>query len=260
MRRVVGASCAVLAWLALSASAHAQEAGSDAAGGDTAGAGAPMLAEPALPATPGVFDLHPGTPVVRRAGGAEGPVVEVFQFVAGVGARATLDVSGPGPVVLTVYTPEGAQMLVLQGQGSASIALVAPRDGIYYASVARRDAATAYVVELAVAQPAFYDAVFADDVGYMIHNRGLDYGYSCWMDNGKTRRTYVFDNVVDLVYAGNGAGREVWHSAGGYPPRTFTLHMEGNEVVRQYSDGLDLRYVPFAAERGAYHGYYCEAR
>ena len=110
------------------------------------------LIEPELPSIPGIFGLHAGESLVRPGGPAR-PAVDSFQFIAGAGSKVRLQVRGSGPLVLTWYSPQGVRMQDGTADDKFDATMSMPVDGLYFATVSRRDGDKPYQVELQVEEP-----------------------------------------------------------------------------------------------------------
>jgi hypothetical protein len=218
------------------------------------------LAEPALPAIPGVARIRAGQTLARPAGKA-GAGVETFMFLAGAGDRLRAVVIGTGPIDIRFFTPEGDEMLAVDGESVLDLKAFAPIDGLYFLSVARKDATKPYELALTAKDADLFTASFAESVGYEIldANGAVDH-VSCWVEPGRKLRLRDAQGL-DTLYAhfGGGAGRLETVRDGRAVAMSWKTRVEGVEMVRTYDgSGQTVRYTPFATRRGAYRKYLCQ--
>jgi hypothetical protein len=212
---------------------------------------------PDLPVVAGIEGIGAGQTLSRPAAKA-GPGVESFQFLAGTGDRVVVTASGPGKLTLTAYTPEGSPMVTAAAPDRAELPFVAPIDGIYYVSVFLADGANPYTVQLQVEEADPATAAMVHAVGYEALTPDGRVGHTtCWMEAGTAFRVQVPGIVnIEERSLGGGQWRQTWPDDPNSPPRFYSVHLEGNEIVKT-SAGGQVRHPAFEAHRGAYRGYFC---
>jgi len=214
-------------------------------------------AAPSLPAIPGVINIHAGQALARPAGNPASRV-ETFQFLAAAGTKLFVNAKGAGPLLVTLYTPEGDRMLDAEGAASASLEAIAPVDGLYFMSVSRKSATTPYKLSLAAVEARFLDADFIERVGYEVPEGNGASHWSCWIEPGVKSLSHASSGrLITHTYLGDGRGRSEWTSNGQAQASTWTRRVDGDEIVVANADGTTSRYAPFTGPRGAYRGYLC---
>lgn len=224
----------------------------------------PIVAVPTLPKftpPPGVLAAEVGKSVMRPAGKV-GAAVDLFAFIGESGAvlQASAGAPGAGGHAITLYTPEGNEMLKADGVDLTKLIAVLPRDGIYLLAVGRQNAAKPYKLTLAAESPDLFQWSFRNAAGYNVYDAKGAIAYStCWTAPGSTLQ-YRFANGITgaLTVQRGGAGR--WEFAG-QPAKPFTTQLAAGVFVRTYDNGAS---TPDAwaldapdPDTGAYRGYLC---
>lgn len=217
------------------------------------------LVPPPLPKIPGVTVLAAGKDLARPAG-KPGAGPEMFEFLAAAGSELFATVTGAGPITVRLYTIDGAEILAASGTAIVRLDAIAPRDDLYFLSVARRDPAKPYRLKLAEKEVDVLTALARYPVGYEeLGDRGQVARTSCWLEPGVSmRRTYPDGRVAQVTYLGAGRSRAVTEVPG--KPNTtveWTNRLDGEVVVQTFASGQSTRFRPFGARVGAYRGYLC---
>lgn len=220
--------------------------------------------EPAPPATlpkltppPGVLAAEIGKPIARPAG-KPGTKVDLYAFIGAAGSVLEANAAGAGGYGLTIYTPEGDEMLTQTGVGEAKLAVVLPQDAAYILAVARQDATKPYKLSLVAQQPDIFQWAFREWAGYEVYGRdGKVAGRSCWVAPGQTLRL-LFPNggQADFTLLAGGSGRAELKSG----TTTFTTRLEGARFTRTFANGTSEQWTldDPPPRLGAYHGYLCK--
>lgn len=224
----------------------------------------PPATPPVLPKftpPPGVLAAEVGKSIARPAGKV-GAAVDLFAFIGESGSvlQASAGAPGAGGHAITLYTPEGNEILKADGVDLTKLSAVLPKDGIYLLAVGRQNAAKPYRLTLAAESPDLFQWSFRNAAGYNVYDAKGAIAYStCWTAPGATLR-YKFANGVTgaLTVQRGGAGR--WEFAG-LPVRPFTTQFAAGVFVRTYENGA----VPPDSwaldapdpDTGAYRGYLC---
>lgn len=224
----------------------------------------PIVAVPTLPKftpPPGVLAAEVGKSVVRPAGKV-GAAVDLFAFIGESGAvlQASAGAPGAGGHAITLYTPEGNEMLKADGVDLTKLIAVLPKDGIYLLAVGRQNAAKPYKLTLAAESPDLFQWSFRNAAGYNVYDAKGAIAYStCWTAPGSTLQ-YRFANGATgaLTVQRGGAGR--WEFPG-RPARVFTTQLAAGVFVRTYENGASApdSWALDAPDpdTGAYRGYLC---
>lgn len=213
-------------------------------------------APPPMPVIPGVTNLRVGQTLARPPG-KPGAKVELYAFAGEAGSILKATAEGAGGYGVTLYTPEGAEMLAANGLGAARLDAVLPKDAIYLLAVSRQDAAKPFKLSLAAERPDDLMWSFRSYAGYETLNAsGALVYWTCWVVPGSVLQYQMADGSVQrLTTHAGGAGR--WElPSGGY---SFTTRIEGAKVIRTSEAGTVQTWSLDAPPRahGAYRGYLC---
>jgi len=210
-----------------------------------------------MPVIPGVTNVRIGKPLVRPAG-KTGTRIELFAFIGEGGSVLQASAIGAGRYGMTLYTPEGAEMLTATGQGSAHMDAVLPLDGIYLLAVARQDGAKPYKLSLS-AEPS--DAILwtqRSHAGYeVLDANGAVLFWTCWIDPGTVLQYQMANGTtMRLTLHRDGTGRWELPANGSY---NFTTRVEGSMAIRTAELGQvqTWRLDDPSDAFGAYRGYLC---
>lgn len=212
---------------------------------------------PKLIPPPGVMAADIGKPIARPAG-KPGMKLDLYAFIGEAGSVVEANAVGGGGYGVTLYTPEGAEMLTQSGLGAAKLTAVLPQDAVYLLAVARQDAAKPYELSLAAQQPDIFQWAFRQGAGYEItDDAGKLLRRSCWVAPGQTLRLlYANGGTSDVTLQAGGAGRV--ETKGG--SNTFTTRFEGGQFTRNFAQGTPATWsIDRPPPRlGAYRGYLCD--
>ena len=252
---------ALAAAAALAAPVHAQEPTSPPAPVLKPAPGAQPAAAPTalppMPVIPGVTSVRVGQTLTRPAD-KPGAKVELFAFIGEAGSILQASAAGAAGYGLTLYTPEGAEMLTTTGQVSARLDAVLPSDGIYFLAMARQDAAKPYRLALSAEAPDAMLWSFRSFAGYeTLAGNGSVAFWTCWVVPGSLLQYQRADGSIErLTVHRGGLGRWDLPAKAGY---NFTTRLEGRTMMRTSEAGRvqtwSLDDPP--KRHGAYRGYLC---
>lgn len=251
----------VLACLALASSVHAQRLDID-----NARLPAPKPAEPAVLPTlvtpPGVLGTEIGKTVSRPAA-KPGTSVDLFAFIGEAGAMLHATASGAkSGYGVTIYTPEGAEMLTETGLGSAKLTAALPQDAVYILAVTRQNSAEPYKLALAADPPDMHLWDFRVWTGYEdLRADGSVKSWTCWTKPGETMRSILPDGRVRvLAVSRGGSGHWDWTTEGKARSSAFTTVFADGTFTRTYDTGDKQSWTAdevASAPHGKYRGYLC---
>jgi|GEM_PF-2506450 len=217
---------------------------------------------PKLTPPPGVLAAEVGKSINRPAGKV-GAAVDLFVFIGEAGSvlQASAGAPGAGGHAITLYTPEGDQILTADGVDQTQLTAVLPKDGIYLLAVGRQNAAKPYKLSLKAEAPDIFQWSFRNLAGYDILAADGRLLYStCWTAPGGTL-SYSFASGIkgSLTVQRGGAGR--WEFAG-QAPRPFTTKLVAGVFVRTYDNPGESTPDTWTLEApepktGPYRGYFC---
>lgn len=219
-------------------------------------ASTPLLA-PDLPAFPGITSIRSGE-TLSRAGGKTGAQMETFQLIGARGDRLRVTATANPAITLTLYAPEGAQMLTAEGVGAATLEAYLPIDGVYFIGVGLSDRGP-YKIAVTTRQSDLLFAHFMAGVGYEVVGSGGAKHVSCWVQPGKTRRLVTSEGVdLQSTWLSAGKVRVEGHVNGtkvGFD-QSFTL--EGETIITNTNGTIARSAVEAGATGGGiWRGYLC---
>ena len=182
-----------------------------------------MLAAPASAQLMGAKELKTAVPAKGFPGTK--PVADVYYLVGEVGAKEAYTFTGKGPASLTLFGPDGSEILTSSGSGTVKLEVVLPFTDVFTLAVARKTPAQPYVLARKATVPTLAEAELAKGVGYE-----RDHESPCWIIPGVK---------VKIIYS-NGDFREdtlaadrttvSWVNSKYSGDRTFSL--DGSELHR----------------------------
>lgn len=213
---------------------------------------------PVLTPSPGLLAAEIGKTIARPAG-KPGTTVDVYQFIGEAGAMLQATAAGAGAYGVTLYTPEGAEMLTATGNASVTLTAALPQDAVYLLAVTRQDAAKPYKLSLAAEAPDIFQWSFRTDAGYeALKSDGTLMYWTCWAIPGSALRYIYPDGRTSTLTVGRGGDGRLEGEGGGY---SFSTRLDGAQLVRSRRDNggvqtwsVDDPPVP----RGTYRGYLCK--
>ncbi len=152
------------------------------------------LAGPVAAQAPAARLIEAGTPVTGSAGNGE--QVDIYRFIGSLGSRVSFTLESPSQAVLTLYTPDGEEMLYSSGKGKIELEAVLPLTEPFLVGVSGVDGSRPYKLSFSEAPGDLHQMFFAQGIGYSIARQWDDnpntyYIESCWIDPGrKWRRTW----------------------------------------------------------------------
>lgn len=141
-----------------------------------------LWAAPACAQLNGATELKVGIPTKGAA--ATKPHAEIYYLVGEVGAKETYTLNGKGPASVTLFGPDGSEILTKSGNGTVKLEVVLPFSDVFTLAVARV-AGHPYSLTRSASLPTLGEATFAAKVGYRL---GKDKTTRCWVIPGVKRR------------------------------------------------------------------------
>jgi len=146
-----------------------------------------VIAAPASAQLMGAKELKIAVPA-KGSPGAK-PVADVYYLVGETGAKEAYTFTGKGPASLTLFGPDGSEILTSLGSGTVKLEVVLPFTDVFTLAVARKTPAQAYVLVRKATIPTLAEAEQATGVGYEAKDRDS----LCWVIPGVKRKT-IYSN------------------------------------------------------------------
>ena len=226
------------------------------------GLAAALLAAPASAQLMGAKELKVAVPV--KGVPSSKPVADVYYLVGESGARETYTFAGKGPANLTLFGPDGTEILTASGSGIVKLDIVLPFTGVFTLSIARKAPAPAYSLTRKTTVPTALEAEVAAGVGYRSKSGK---SLQCWITPGVKLRYVLPNSTVEFTIAADRKSTTFVHrrpkettsgetsvSYDGTQFHYMTTYADGTK--RDEVIGLDHSYRP--GTLGSYAGYLCK--
>lgn len=173
-----------------------------------------LIASPSVSQTERTDELKIAVPARVPATAKQRTVV--YYLVGEVGAHETYSVATKGPALLTVFGPDGSELLSASGSGAVRLDVVLPFTDVYTVAVAQPGPSFAYTLSRKATLPTLAEAYNASGVGY--HSKVIGASL-CWLVPGVKSR---------LNHA---KGFEEWTLAADRATRSFVGYEAGKVVL-----------------------------
>ena len=220
------------------------------------------LAQPASAQLMGATELKIATPV--KGAPSSKPVADIYYLVGESGAKETYTLAGKGPASLTLFGPDGSEILTASGSGSVSLEVVLPFTDVFTIAVARKSTAAPYSLSRKATVPTLAEAEMAGGIGYESKDGKRA---QCWIIPGvKARVTYPKGKEEFTLAADRDTVTFVSFAPRGTSSGDASFTSDGEMVRRavRYPDGKvkDVSYEPRypydPQEDGRFTGYLCK--
>jgi hypothetical protein len=187
-----------------------------------------LAAAPAVAQLMGARELTTTAPV-KGAPGAK-PVADIYYLVGEVGAKETYMLTVKGPASLTLFGPDGSEILTSEGSGTVRLEAVLPFTDVFTIAVARKLPGQPYSLSRKATTPTFQEAQMAAGVGYASKDGK---SFQCWLVPGVKLRSV---SPVETVEFTLGADRRTlsFYAKGAKTGQTsageVNVSFEGNDV------------------------------
>jgi hypothetical protein len=223
---------------------------------------AAALAQPALAQLMGATELKVAVSI--KGAPSTKPVADVYYLVGESGAKETYTLTAKGPASLTLFGPDGSEILTASGSGSVSLDVVLPFTDVFTIAVARKATAAPYSLKRKATVPTFTEAQLAGGIGYESKDGKRS---QCWIipgvkarvtyPNGKEEFTLAADRntitFVSFTQKGTSSGEASYASNENMVRRT-ARYPNGKVSEASY----DPRYAYDPKDDGRFTGYRCE--
>lgn len=177
----------------------------------------------------GASELKIGIPAQGTA--SSKPVADVYYMAGESGAKEAYTFTGKGPASLTLFGPDGSEILTASGMGTVRLEVILPFTDVFTLAVERKTQGRPYSLSRTATVPTFAEAFIAKGVGYFD---------TCWLIPGvKIRRTYSkgFEDVT--LAADRHSLSFVSHGPRGIRAGDVSVTYDGTKVhqLAKFADG-----------------------
>lgn len=197
------------------------------------------------------------------------PAADLYFLVGEVGAKETYTLTIKGAASLSLFTPDGHEMVTASGSGKVVLDAVLNFTDVFVLSVSRVDSGQAYTISRRTLAPTFAEAMTSSFAGYARSNDTTS-SVRCWLKPGvqlrETTPTYV--RTVTLAADRNTligldkkpGGSETFEQT--FRLEKFQYHMSvksPDETVREFSKSYpEDQYAFHERQRPQFKGYFCD--
>ena len=125
---------------------------------------AASVATPASAQLMGASELKVAVPV--KGAPSTQPVADLYYLVGESGSRETYTLTAKGPASITLFGPDGAEILTASGSGSVKLEAILPFTDVFTIAIARKSPTTSYSLSRKATVPTLMEAELALGVGY----------------------------------------------------------------------------------------------
>jgi hypothetical protein len=196
-------------------------------------------------------ELNPSVPIKVTARGKS--PIDVYYLVGESGAHETYTFSGQGPVMLTLFGPDGSEILTTSGSGPTKLEAVLPFTDVFTVAVSRTGAATGYELARRTTVPTLAEAFLSLGVGYAYESSSVT---SCWVTPGVKKRVRGTKGWTDYTLAADRRSVTFISSRGKAGENSYSFEGETVKRTQRNADGsvaqsdspFEFSYAP---EKGA---------
>lgn len=220
-----------------------------------------VLTAPAAAQLMGATELKVAVPVKGVA--STKPVAEVYYLVGESGAKETYTFTGKGPASVTLFGPDGSEILSASGNGTVKLEAVMPFTDVFTLTVARKTTVQPYTLARKASVPTLAEAQFANAVGYQFDRFK---SWRCWVNPGVKLRIIYTNGLFREETLAADRSTILWRNPNGGASGDRTYRLDGSFLhrisrnddgkVTESSSELDLSYN--ADTITDFKGYLCE--
>jgi hypothetical protein len=144
----------------------------------------------------GAAELKVAVPIKGAA--SSRPIADIYYLAGEVGAKETYTLTVKGPAAITLFGPDGSELLTTTGSGKVKLEVVLPFTDVFTVAIARKLSAQPYTLARSTTVPTFFEAAVAFGAGYGT-NDGTN--FQCWLIPGVKLRSVNGDETVDFTLA-----------------------------------------------------------
>ena len=183
-----------------------------------------------------------------------------------VGATETYALKVKGPASITLFGPDGSEILTAAGSGTVKLEAVLPFTDVFTIAVARKIPAQPFTLTRKTTVPTFQEASTALDVGYASKDGS---SFQCWLVPGIKLRWIRSKETIEFTLAADRKTTTYFakSSESGKTTTGETINsFDGNqvhEVITPYGGKVNERIFPlevaYDPDRvGRFTGYLCK--
>jgi hypothetical protein len=215
------------------------------------------LAAPASAQLMGATELKIAVPAKGAA--STKPAADIYYFAGEVGAKESYVLTGKGAASLTVFGPDGSELLTASGNGTVKLTVVLPFTDVFTLAVARKAPGQPYSLVRKTTVPTLAEASQAIFVGYRFKGSITT---QCWIVPGVKMRMANPDgsHQDSTVAADRTTVSFVMQDANGTSPWEESYAVDGDQLhatMRAPDGRVKEESRPFF--RPAYNADYLEA-
>ena len=194
---------------------------------------------------------------------------DLYFLVGEVGAKETYTLTIKGLASLSLFTPDGHELVTASGSGKVALDAVLNFTDVFVLSVSRVDPGQAYTLSRRTAAPTFAEVVTSSFAGYSRSNETTS-AVRCWLKPGiklrETTPTYVrtitiaADRNTLIGLDTKPGGSESFEQT--FRLEKFQYHMSvksPDKEVREFSRPYpEAQYAFHENERPQFKGYLCD--
>lgn len=214
----------------------------------------------------GAKELTTGTAI--KGAPSTRPVADLYYLVGEVGAREVYTLRTKGPASITLFMPDGQEMLSASGSGKVTLDAVLNFTDVFVLAISRADRRQPYTLSRKTTAPTFAEAMIASYAGYERSNDQTS-AVRCWLQPGvklrHTTPTYVrtvtlaADRATLIGRDDKGSGTEGFEQT--FRLESFQYHMvvkTPDGRVKEFSKPYPERgYAFHTGDRPQFKGYRC---
>jgi len=225
---------------------------------------AAVLATPAAAQLMGARELKVAVPA--KGAPSSRPVADVFYLVGEAGAKETYTFTGKGHASLTLFGPDGSEILTQTGNGTVKLEVVLPFTDVFTIAIARTIPMQPYTLTRKATIPTFEEAASALEAGYATKDGS---NVACWVVPGVKLRSISPNRTIEFTLAADRKTTTFFAKStksGKTLTGETTLSLDGNEVHEvntpyggKISENVYPLEVTYDPERvGRFSGYLCK--
>lgn len=209
-----------------------------------------------------VTDIELGETRQQKAGGTS----DMYRFTGLTGTTVTAKLATTGDAALVFYTPDGEEMLSVEGNGSIKLDVILPFPDVYFVAVVRSDATTPYSLKLDSVVPDDHLSFSAEGVGYRGKGAVDDpnvAAWQCWIEPGVKGMIKGKPWTREITLGRGGMEYVLWrHLDGRTVSEQTRITFDGTNVTFSFPNDsrepiTEARRDSFRSDAGEYLGYLC---